>query len=121
MKILIAAAFLLPLTAWAADPPQAEISNRLVRAKLYLPDVENGYYRGPRFDWSGVIASLEYAGHNYFGQWSPRTEDRTAQTSISGPVEDFRTNGTALNYAEAKAGETFCEDRRGGIEEARGT
>jgi len=41
-----------------AGPPEAWISNGLVRAKLYLPDAGNGYYRGTRFDWSGVIAGL---------------------------------------------------------------
>lgn len=44
----------------AAKVPQAKISNGLVRAKLYLPDSGNGFYRGTRFDWSGVIYSLEY-------------------------------------------------------------
>jgi len=43
----------------AADFPRAEISNGSVRAKLYLPDPDNGYYRATRFDWSGVISSLE--------------------------------------------------------------
>lgn len=41
----------------ASDVPQAEISNGELRVRLYLPDVHKGYYRGTRFDWSGVIAS----------------------------------------------------------------
>jgi hypothetical protein len=44
----------------AADPPKAEIKNQHIRAKLYLPDAKDGFYRGTRFDWSGVIYSLEY-------------------------------------------------------------
>ena len=86
MKYLIATGVLaaLQLTAWAADPPKADISNQWIRAKLYLPDVQNGYYRGARFDWSGVIASLEYAGHNYFGRWSPRTETRRHRLPSAG-------------------------------------
>ena len=58
---------LLPAASLAADPPQAEISSARLRARLYLPDTERGYYRATRFDWSGVIASLDSKGHSYFG------------------------------------------------------
>jgi hypothetical protein len=64
---------------FAAAFPQAVISNGLIRAKLYLPDQHQGCYRGARFDWPGVITSLEYKGHSYFGQWfehyDPKTHD----------------------------------------------
>jgi hypothetical protein len=90
----------------AAEFPQAGISNGSIRARLYLPDPERGYYRGTRFDWSGVIASLEYQGHNYFGQWFER-HDPKIHDAISGPVEEFRTGGAGLGYDEAKAGGTF--------------
>jgi len=91
----------------AAGFPQAEISNGLIRAKLHLPDAEKGYYRATRFDWSGVIASLQYQGHNYFGQWFERYDPKL-HDAIMGPVEEFLTNGnTALGYDEAKAGGTF--------------
>jgi hypothetical protein len=90
----------------AADPPQAEISNGGVHAKLYLPDAANGYYRATRFDWSGVIASLEFQGHSYFGVWFPRYDPKV-NDSITGPVEEYRTGDSAPGYAEAKTGETF--------------
>ena len=45
----------------AAEFPQAQITNGLIRVKLYLPDPKNGYYRATRFDWSGEIASLNIA------------------------------------------------------------
>jgi hypothetical protein len=93
-------------TLTAADPPQAEISNGSIKAKLYLPDAANGYYRGTRFDWSGVIASLEYQGHNYFGVWF-RRYDPKINDAITGPVEEYRTGDSALGYAEAKPGENF--------------
>jgi hypothetical protein len=99
----------VPALLPAAEPPSAEISNGLVKARLYLPDVQNGYYRGTRFDWSGVIASLEYAGHSYFGPWSPMNQDPTGLSSISGPVEEWRSNGSALNYDDARPGETFIK------------
>ncbi len=62
----------MPLLIAAADPPEAGISNGSIDAKLYLPDADRGYYRGTRFDWSGVIPSLRYKGHEYFGQWFER-------------------------------------------------
>ena len=46
--------------------PQAEISNGIIHATLYLPDAKDGYYRGSRFDWSGVMPALEYKGPYLF-------------------------------------------------------
>jgi 6-phosphogluconolactonase len=86
--------------------PQAEISNSQIHAKLYLPDPQSGYYRATRFDWSGVISSLEWNGHTYFGQWFPRYDPKL-HDSITGPVEEFLTNGSGLGYDEAKPGESF--------------
>jgi hypothetical protein len=72
--------------------------------KLYLPDATRGYYRGTRFDWSGVVASLEYQDHQYFGQWFEKYDPKT-HDAIMGPVEEF----TALGYDEAAAGGTFVK------------
>jgi hypothetical protein len=88
--------------ALAADPPQIEISNGVSHAKLYLPDAEKGYYRATRFDWSGVIASLEHKGHNYFGVWFERYDPKL-HDAITGPVESFN----AIGYDEAAPGNPF--------------
>ena len=106
----------------AADVPQAEITNGELRVRLYLPDARRGYYRGTRFDWSGVIAALEYKGHNYYGPWYSRVDpsvhdfqyegaEIVASTcsGITGPVEEFRTNQSALGFDEAKVGGTFIK------------
>jgi hypothetical protein len=85
-------------------PPQAAISNDVVAATLYLPDAETGYYRGKRFDWSGLISRLTYQNHTYFGKWFSRY-DPTGNDAITGPVEEF----TALGYDDAKVGETFIK------------
>src|SRR3954466_10380359 len=102
--------FCLTLGAFrqAAAPavPDASISNAEIRARVYLPDAQAGYYRGTRFDWSGVVASLEWHGHNYFGKWFERY-DPTLHDAITGPVEEFLTNGAGLGYDEAKAGDSF--------------
>jgi hypothetical protein len=109
----------------AAEYPEAEITNGIVQAKLYLPDAEKGFYRGTRFDWSGVISSLVCKGHTYFGQWftkydptirdveyDPATKGYAAgQNSASlGPVEEFTgADHMPLGYAEAAAGGTFIK------------
>jgi hypothetical protein len=100
--------WLLCLPLVAADAPSVEISNGLVRAEIYLPDAERGYYRGVRFDWSGVISRLEYDKHNYFGIWFPKYEP-TLHDAITGPVEEFRSEDGALGYAEGKPKDMFIK------------
>ena len=103
--------------------PSTQISNGLLRAKIYLPDAAKGFYRGTRFDWAGVIASLEYNGHEYYGpffeQFDPSVRDVVIgdpikagiNSAASGPVEEFVSvpDGPALGYNEAKPGESFCK------------
>ena len=101
LRSLIAVA-LLSMAATQAAPPQATISDSGIRAQLYLPDPQSGYYRGTRFDWSGVIASLEWNGHSYFGQWFPRYDPKL-HDAITGPVEEF----SVVGYEEAKPEQSF--------------
>lgn len=92
----------LALSLAAADYPTLEIATPELRATILPPHQEKGYYQGTRFDWSGAVLSLRYAGHEYFGQWfdkyNPKTHD-----AISGPVEEFRSVG----FEEAEPGGTF--------------
>ncbi len=117
--------FASPIAAqtYAGPPyPEIEISNGLLRAKVYLPDAEKGFYRGMRFDLAGVIGSLEYKGHSYYGpffeKFDPAVPDvmigdpvvAGVNSAASGPVEEFiGKDGSALGYSEAKPGETFCK------------
>jgi hypothetical protein len=108
-----------PMTPFSAQTgPQWEIANSLIQVKLYLPDAARGFYRGTRFDWSGVVADLQYAGHSYYGEWftqkDPAVSDFIYQGSeivagpcsaITGPVEEF----APLRYDEAKPGGTFVK------------
>jgi hypothetical protein len=109
MKLILLLGLAVPFLLQAADtPPQTSITNGQVQATLCLPDAEHGYYRGSRFDWSGVIASLQYQGHNYFGVWFPHYDPRL-HDAITGPVEEFRSEDGGLGYNEAKAGGTFVK------------
>ena len=106
MKPLLIVTIVMLSQLAATQFPQAEISNSSVRATVYLPDAQSGYYRGTRFDWSGVIASLKWNGHEYFGQWFDRYDPKI-HDAITGPVEEFLTGESGLGYVEAKPGENF--------------
>jgi hypothetical protein len=106
----------------AAQNPTATIENGKVKATLYLPDSRNGYYRGTRFDWSGVVNTLEYAGHSYYGAWYQRVDPKVVDfvydgadivagpcTAMTGVPEEFSTGDSALGWDEAKAGGTFIK------------
>ncbi len=105
-----------------ASSPSIRISNGLINVKLYPPDPAQGFYRGTRFDWSGVIGSLVFKGHDFYTPWftkaSPTVVDFTydgadiiagPSSAITGPVEEFSTNGSALGFDEAQTGETFIK------------
>jgi len=100
LLLALALAFLAP----AADFPEAAISNGLIQARLYLPDPVRGYYQGTRFEWSGIVSSLQYQGHEYFGVWFERYDPKI-HDAITGPVES--TQEGDLFYNEAKPGGTF--------------
>jgi hypothetical protein len=108
MTPLILSLFLAAGSLAAAEIPQADIASGAVRATVYPPDAKNGYYRGTRFDWSGVLARLEWKGHSYFGQWFERP-DPEIDEAATGPVEEFLTRGAGLGYDEAKPGECFVK------------
>ena len=88
----------------SAEFPRAQISNGLIEAGLLLPDSAIGYYQGTRFDWSGVIETLEYKGHTYFGQWFKKYDPKR-HDAIMGPVEEFEPVG----YEAASVGDIFLK------------
>ena len=110
--------------AFAAESPSVSISNGQIAAKVYLPDGSAGFYRSTRFDWSGVIGSLTYKGHDYYGNWFSRVDSAPAFydfnyddtgivsapfTAMVGPGEEFNTDRKALGFDEAKPGGTFVK------------
>jgi hypothetical protein len=114
-----AAALCPSLGAQATD---LHISNGILSATIHPPDPANGFYRGTRFDWSGVLGSLRFAGHDYYGPWFNKTDATVHDfifrgqdiiagpaSAITGPVEEFSTHEEGLGFAEAKAGGTFLK------------
>jgi hypothetical protein len=57
-----------------AETHDVQITNGIIQATIHPPDPISGFYQGTRFDWSGVIGSLKYAGHNYYGPWFTKTD-----------------------------------------------
>ena len=101
-----------------ADAPSVELSNGVLKARAYLPDLQRGYYRSTRFEW-GVLATLEFKGHSFYGPWFTKYDATVGNFEfrdgavvvgdhnwISGPVEEF---AVPLGYDEAPAGGTFVK------------
>lgn len=84
--------------------PHVVISNENVRMEVFTPDPEKGIYRATRFDWSGIIGSVQYKEYEYYGYWKDK-QDPFFHEDLTGPVEGFIEPG--LGYEEAKPGGKF--------------
>lgn len=117
----VAALFLLNavLPAQSADHPEAEISNGLLTARMFLPDPDKGYYRSTRFDWSGAVYSLKHEGNEYYGVWYDRIDPKVVNwvfegdaivsglcSALAGPVNEFQT---PIGWDEAEPGGRFIK------------
>jgi len=91
-----------------SDHPMARLSNGAINAVVFLPDKNTGYYRGPRFDWSGVVGCLSLNGHTFFGEWFNKY-DPTGNDAITGPVEEFRHPTSEIGYDDAVPGGMFVK------------
>ena len=100
------------------DLSSATITNGQIQAKIYLPEAKHGFYRGTRFDWSGVVYSLRFDGHEYYGPWFTKTDPSVHDfvyggseiiagpcSAITGPVDEFKP----LGWDDAKPGGTFIK------------
>jgi hypothetical protein len=102
--LLVSLTVILISAKTGTEFPEANISNGIIHARFYLPDAEKGFYRGTRFDWSGVIPNLEFNGHTFCAKWFDNY-NATTHEDLMGPVESF----SPLGYDEAKAGGRFVE------------
>jgi hypothetical protein len=97
----------LLLLAPAAEPPRHVLAGDGVKLTIDLPDPAAGYYRGPRFDWSGIVATAEVGGHTVFGYWKS-THDPANHDDVPGTAEEF-SHDEPLGYAAAPVGGTFVK------------
>ncbi len=84
--------------------PESQISNGILGAHFYLPDLNKGYYRATRFDWSGLITNLDFKGHQFYGQWYEKYDPQIHDV-VMGPVEEFGQVG----YTDVKPGGIFIK------------
>jgi hypothetical protein len=112
----------------AQGHPSHVIRNGEITARVYLPDAAAGFYRSTRFDWSGAIASLQYKGHEYYGNWFAKITDiydfgydeatndviSAEFTAMVGTAEEFGVIG----YNEAKPGGVFVKPGIGALRRA---
>jgi hypothetical protein len=120
--LVLGAALAAGVGVGAESAPEVDLANGRLRARVYLPEPRTGFYRGTRFDWSGVLGGLQYAGHEFYSTWFQRTDPKVPDfvyengeivagpcTAITGPAEEFVTEGKALGFDEAKPGATFIK------------
>ena len=99
------------------DTPHRDISNGIISVKVFMPG-EHGFYRGTRFDRTGVVAHATFQGQDYgrpwFSSYSQYARDfiwKDHQVTVStvsaaaGPAEDFQPAG----YDEAGDGGRFLK------------
>ncbi|MEM1416733.1 MAG: hypothetical protein AAGH15_17680 [Myxococcota bacterium] len=94
--------------------PTRTLDNGEVRVTLALPDAERGYYRGSRFDWSGVILQVEHRGHTFCQPLHER-HDPLGHDAITGPAGELGLT-EPLGYTEARPGESFLKIGVGRLE-----
>ncbi|MDJ0778568.1 MAG: hypothetical protein QNJ85_11950 [Gammaproteobacteria bacterium] len=87
--------------------PSVVLDNGELQALVYLPDAGRGYYRGSRFDWSGIVARVELRGHRFYAPLHAR-HDPVRHDALAGPAEEFAMFAP-MGYAEAGAGEAFVK------------
>lgn len=111
----------IPARSALAAAPQVKIGNKALAATVLLPDPDKGFYRGTRFDWAGMIASLTYKGHEYYGLWfdgiAPDVRDyafrgdqivASPNTAAVGPTDAYDPT-QPLGWADAAPGGTFVK------------
>jgi hypothetical protein len=94
--------------------PLFRLNNGVMEVLVFPPDEEKGYYRGSRFDWSGIIAQVTCRGHTYFRPWQhsvarevpPAPHNPDNPNDGTGTAEEFRE---PLGYNEAIQGGHFVK------------
>ena len=91
MKKLIFAIWILTHAVSAIadnEYPKLALDNGVLKVSIYLPDADRGFYRGTRFDWSGIIERVTYKGHQFYAPLHV-VHDPYTHDSVSGPAEEF--------------------------------
>ncbi|MGF1530884.1 MAG: hypothetical protein ACFCU4_05945 [Puniceicoccaceae bacterium] len=95
--------------------PMVVLTNGLIEMEVYLPDSETGVYRGPRFDWSGIVGRLEWEGYRFFDFRPKAGHQPTRASMLGGPAGEFGMEDPS-GYETATVGETFLKIGVGHLE-----
>jgi hypothetical protein len=98
---------------------EAEFQNQFLKARLYLPDAQRGYYRGTRFDWAGLISRVDYDHHSFFCEFK-QEHDPFNHDDICGTAEEFDIDSPPPGFVEAKPGDPFMKIGVGVLERPDG-
>jgi hypothetical protein len=58
-----------------AGYPRMIIDNAATVMTIYKPNAATGYYRGTRFDWSGIIGKVASGGHTWYADYTAGSHD----------------------------------------------
>ena len=86
-----------------SEYPMLELENGEIRVSVFLPDPVHGYYRGARFDWSGIIEHVDTSKHRFYAPVHA-IHDPQRHDSVSGPAEEFAMFDP-MGFDEAAPGE----------------
>lgn len=96
------------LSSTTQPAPSVVLEKDKLRVVIYLPDPERGYYRGPRFDWSGMINHAEYDSVIFWNEWNPHNDPLGDHDNATGPAIEFGMT-SPLGFNEAKGLEGFIK------------
>jgi hypothetical protein len=119
LACLVGASGVVVSVAGQTSYPTAVLTNGVMQATVYLPDPDRGYYRSTRFDWSGMVAGVEFGGHRFYDPWFTRSEPGVrdfvyrgneivagAESSAVGLAEEFPQ---PQGFDSAQVGGTFVK------------
>lgn len=95
---------------WHDGAAVFHLRNQHLTAKVMHPGWENAWYRGVRFERSGMILCVTTAGgHTFFGPIVPPAEhDANAHDHVAGTAEEFDMHHPP-GYADAAPGDGFIK------------
>lgn len=104
-----------------AAAPKVQIANGVLSATVLIPAKDNSFYRGMRFDPSGMVSSVRYGGQEFYGLWFDKLGENvrdwvfdkgdvvaSANTGALGPADLFDPESPP-GWTELPAGAAFLK------------
>ncbi len=98
-----------------ADPPGIRFDNGRVEIIVALPDPQRGFYRGQRFDWSGIVTFAACDGQTFIGRWERDDAGQPVRRWSLGTSEEFKTLQPRGDWYKTRGGSLPIEGGHIGI------